>query len=82
VRQLHDHTDRYRYTFYQQGLHTPTDSRAAHAAILEAARSLSIDLTVTEVARHYASTVIGVIGVLEPTFEPIATRTALKQVSA
>jgi DNA-binding GntR family transcriptional regulator len=47
VRQLHDHTDRYRYTFFRQELRTPADTRAVHEAILEAARSRNTDLTVS-----------------------------------
>lgn len=81
VQQLHDHTDRYRYAYISQRITTAQDSRAAHEAILTAARSQNTGLTTTLLARHYASTVISLIALIEPTFEPVCTRTALKQAS-
>lgn len=79
VQQLHDHTDRYRYAYTTQRLITPRDSRQEHQALLDAACARDGTRTAALLARHYASTVIGLIGLLEPTFEPKATRTALKQ---
>lgn len=78
VQHLHDHTDRYRYAYTTERLSTPRHVGQEHQALYEAAAARDGAGVATRLARHYASTVIGLIGLLEPTFEPKATRTALK----
>jgi DNA-binding GntR family transcriptional regulator len=81
ISDLYDHAERYRRYYCTQGLFKPNDPRAEHASLLDACANRDSDGLITELARHYAGTVLGLIARLEPTYDPTATRTAARQAS-
>jgi DNA-binding GntR family transcriptional regulator len=81
ISDLHDHAGRYRRHYCALGIYIPHDVRAEHASLLEACANRDADVLATRLARHYAGTVLGLIAQLEPTYDPIATRTAARQAS-
>lgn len=77
IEQLSDHAERYRHVYFQ---HNSWDEGiAVHQALLEAARARDAAAAAERVVRHYATTALTLVAMLEPTYEPVAVRQAVRQ---
>jgi DNA-binding GntR family transcriptional regulator len=79
--QLFDHAARYRMAY---GALEPQGYRerfAQHRAIVEAAQAQDVELTVTELARHYLHTAVHVIREVGPGHDPALLRSTVETVA-
>jgi hypothetical protein len=80
LRDLRDHTGRYRRVYVQMHEEAWSIAVVEHAAILEAARERDAQRASVLTARHLARTALTVIGAVAPDHEPASVRTALLSV--
>lgn len=76
LRDLRDHTGRYRRAYVQMHNEAWSTAVLEHAAIFEAARERDAERASVLMARHLARTALTVMGTLAPDYEPASVRTA------
>jgi GntR family transcriptional regulator, rspAB operon transcriptional repressor len=80
LRQLSDHSERYRRLYISQGRRAWSVGAAEHAAIVDACLARDAQLAAERLARHLSSTVLNVLTAMAPEHEPALVRGALRSV--
>jgi DNA-binding GntR family transcriptional regulator len=75
---LFDHADRYCRVKEGYGGHAWLDSMEKHREIYDACAAGSPALAAERLARHYSTTVLNLIATLDPEYDPVAVRTAVR----
>lgn len=75
---LSDHSERYRRFFIAQQPRVWATGASEHQAIVDAVRTGDQDLAAARIAQHLARTAVVVVGTMEPGYEPVAVRRALR----
>jgi DNA-binding GntR family transcriptional regulator len=75
---LSDHSERYRRVFIAQQPRVWATGAGEHQAIVDAVRAGDQDLAAARIAEHLARTAVVVVGTMDPGYEPVAVRRALR----
>jgi DNA-binding GntR family transcriptional regulator len=78
ISQLFDHAERYCRVKEAYGAHTWIDSMQKHRDIYAACAAGLPALAAERLARHYSTTVLNLIAALDPAYDPVAVRTAVR----
>jgi len=81
IGQLFDHAERYRVTFFRARPERGYLRQVEHRAMLDAAKSQDVELTVAAMAYHYAHTALVVLAELQPGYVPTRLNTTLEAVA-
>jgi DNA-binding GntR family transcriptional regulator len=77
---LMDHAERYQQYYAPTPLGLWTYASSKHALIFEACRARDPQAAAEQIARHHSATALQIIAEVEPEYDPIAIRTALRTV--
>jgi DNA-binding GntR family transcriptional regulator len=80
ITQLFDHAERYCRVKEAYGAHAWLNSTEKHREIYAACTAGDPALAAERLARHYSTTVLNLIAVLDPEYDPVAVRTAVRLV--